>query len=96
MNHTYQTPGDLADIDINSPFYRPSSPIFCDESYCYKNTLGEPCICYSQEKFNLLIKELHELISTEIFILYEKKNITEFEYKVAQKRNKLKFINSYN
>ena len=33
--------------------------------------------------------KLHKLISTEIFILYEKKNITEFEYKVAQKRKKL-------
>ena len=85
--HTSQIPQDLA--DINSPFYRPSSPIFCDKSYCYKNTLGEPCMCHSILKVAETKRELHKLITTEIYNLYTKQSITEFEYKVAQKRKKL-------
>ena len=89
MIHTYQTPRDLA--DINSPFYRPSSPIFCDKSYCYTTQLNEPCMCDSKYKLEEIKQNLNKLLKTKIDIS-DTQSITEFEYKVTQKRKKNKYI----
>ena len=46
-------------------------------------------MCHSILKVAETKRELHKLITTEIYNLYTKQSITEFEYKVAQKRKKL-------
>lgn len=83
----------LKNLENISLGYRPSSPYYCEKLYCKNDKLREPCMCYGfykQKQFKkqlLLLLKTIEIYDTNTTCHY---NITEFEYKVAKKREKLK------